>query len=186
MTRTEIIGLLAENGVDNPDKAVVSALLNRFNEEKRNIIAETTNKVMDDIKEWASPEEFQKLKSENEELKKKIEGFEDYDELKQFKEESVAREEKQTKIDYLKSVGCKHPELFVDKVDFTKGKYNAEKKTYEGLDDGVKVVKEQYKDMFENNDSKPNTDITLGALDNGKGKEDSNFNQDFRAAFGIN
>lgn len=126
------------------------------------------------------------LTAQNSELTTKIDSYKDYEDVKKSLASYKANEEKQTKIDYLKSVGCKHPELFVDKVDFTKGKYNAEKKTYEGLDDGVKVVKEQYKDMFENNDPKPNTDITLGALDNGKGKENSNFNQDFRAAFGIN
>ena len=68
-------------------------------------------------------------------------------------------------------------------MDFTKGKYNAEKKTFEGLDDGVKAVKEQYKEMFE--DSAPNKEVTFQALGDGNGKKESTFNQDFRNAFGI-
>lgn len=153
---------------------------------------EAIQKIMDengnDIENAKKPlqTKIESLTSQNTELTAKVDSYKDYDDLKKFKTESLAREEKQTKIDYLKSVGCKHPELFVDKVDFTKGKYNAEKKTFEGLDDNVKVVKEQYKDMFETQDNpQPNTEVTLGALDNGKGKQESSFNQDFRAAFGI-
>lgn len=123
------------------------------------------------------------LEAENAKLKEEAKQYSDYADLKQFKENAVANQEKQQKVDYLKSIGCRHPELFVDKVDFTKGKYNAEKKTYEGLDEGVKVVKEQYKEMFE--EATPAKQVTLEALDNGKGNSQSTFNNDFRAAFGI-
>ena len=129
------------------------------------------------------------LTAQNTELTTKLDGYKDYDDLAKYKADSVAKEEKQNKIDYLKSIGCKHPDLFVDKVDFTKGKFNAEKKTYEGLDESVKGLKEQYAEMFESNDN-PNptsgsNDVTLSALGDGKGNNQSNFNQEFRNAFGI-
>ena len=73
------------------------------------------------------------------------------EELKQFKEQVVVQKENERKIEYLKSIKCKHPDLFVDKLDWTKATYNEEKKTYEGLDDSLKGIKEQYKDMFEIN-----------------------------------
>lgn len=127
------------------------------------------------------------LEAEVTKLKEEAKQYSDYKELKEFKDTTIKSQEKQQKVDYLKSIGCKHPDLFVDKVDFTKGTYNAEKKTYEGLDENVKAVKEQYTDMFESSqDSTQNQqNVTLGALDNGSGVKESTFNQDFRAAFGI-
>lgn len=128
------------------------------------------------------------LTAQNTELTSKIESYKDYEEIKTSLASYKANEEKQNKIDYLKSTGCKHPELFVDKVDFTKGKYNAEKKTYEGLEEYVNGFKEQYKEMFESSDpnlNAGNSDVTLDALGGGKGNGQSTFNQDFRAAFGI-
>lgn len=76
--------------------------------------------------------------------------YADYEELKEFKAKALEKEEENRKIDFLKSQGCKYPELFVGKVDFTKGKYNEDKKTYEGLDDALKGLKDGYKGMFEN------------------------------------
>ena len=126
------------------------------------------------------------LEAENAKLKEEAKGYGDYKELKEFKEQTIATQEKQQKIDYFKSKGCKHPELFIDKVDFTKGKYNAEQKTYEGLDDDVKGLQEQYKEMFETSDNSNNSNnVTLGALGSGQGNSESTFNSDFRAAFGI-
>lgn len=75
--------------------------------------------------------------------------YADYDELKKFKEDALLKVENEQKLDYLKSIKCKHPELFVDKLDWTKATYNAEKKTYEGLDEQVKSYKEQYASMFD-------------------------------------
>lgn len=154
---------------------------------------EAISKIMDengnDVESAKKPlqAKIDSLTTQNTELTTKLDGYKDYEDLKKYKADSVAKEEKQNKIDYLKSIGCKHPDLFVDKVDFTKGTYNAEKKTYEGLDENVKAVKEQYTDMFESSqDSTQNQqNVTLGALDNGSGVKESTFNQDFRAAFGI-
>ena len=125
------------------------------------------------------------LEAENAKLKEDAKQYGDYNELKEFKATAIANQEKQQKLDFLKSNGCKHPELFIDKVDFTKGKYNADKKTYEGLDDSIKNVKEQYTEMFETTDNSNNADVTLGALGSGQGNTQSTFNADFRAAFGI-
>ncbi len=126
------------------------------------------------------------LETENNKLKEEAKQYGDYNELKEFKANTIAAQEKQQKIDYLKSIGCKHPDLFIDKVDFAKGKYNAEKKTYEGIDDGINAIKDQYKEMFEVKEDAPKSnDITLGALGNGQGNSESTFNKDFRAAFGV-
>ena len=100
--------------------------------------------------------EIQTLQAQLQEKNVKIQELEantsqyaDYEELKQFKEQVVMQQENERKIDYLKSIKCKHPDLFVDKLDWTKATYNEEKKTYEGLDESVKGIKETYKDMFE-------------------------------------
>ena len=126
------------------------------------------------------------LETENAKLKEDAKQYGDYADLKKFKEDAIANQEKQQKLDYLKSLGCKHPELFIDKVDFTKGKYDADKKAYSGLDDDIKSVKEQYAEMFEeNNEPAKSANVTFGALGNGTGANESTFNADFRAAFGI-
>lgn len=75
--------------------------------------------------------------------------YADYDELKKFKEDAVLKVENDRKLEYLKSIKCKHPELFVDKFDWSKATYNDEKKTYEGLDEEVKSYQDSYKEMFE-------------------------------------
>lgn len=75
--------------------------------------------------------------------------YADYDELKQFKEQALLQVENTRKLEYLKAIKCKHPELFVDKIDWTKATYNEEKKTYEGLDEQVKSYRDTYKSMFD-------------------------------------
>ena len=64
MTRNEIIEYLKDLGIEEPSKVLVSGLLNKFNEEKRNVIVETTDKIMSDIKDWKKPEEYQKVVDE--------------------------------------------------------------------------------------------------------------------------
>ncbi len=123
------------------------------------------------------------LTAANTELTTKNDSYKDYEELKKFKEEALAKEEQQTKLDFLKSKGCKHPELFVDRVDFSKGKYNAEKKTYEGLDEALTGVKTDYAEMFEEAQPKQEKTVELGGLGEGKGGATSNFNEEFRKAF---
>ena len=100
--------------------------------------------------------EMQTLQSQLDEVKTQLtqqeanmSQYADYDELKQFKEQALIKVENEQKLEYLKSIKCKHPELFVDKFDWTKATYNEEKKTYEGLDEQVKQYQEQYASMFE-------------------------------------
>lgn len=93
-------------------------------------------------------EEVETLKTKNEELTTNASKYKDYEDLKKFKETSLAREEESRKTEFLKAQGCKHPELFVGRFDFSKAKYNEEKKTYEGLDEDIKGAREKYKDMF--------------------------------------
>ena len=120
--------------------------------------------------------ELQTLNTELSGLKEKLTQAEakssqyaDYEELKKFKEDTLIKVENEQKLDYLKSIKCKHPELFVDKFDWSKATYNAEKKTYEGLDEQVKSYQEQYSGMFEiqqqqivdsNNGSNTNQNLT--------------------------
>ena len=100
--------------------------------------------------------ELQTLQSQLSEANEKLTQVEanksqyaDYDELKKFKEDAMLQVENNQKLEYLKAIKCKHPELFIDKFDWTKATYNAEKKTYEGLDEQLKSHRETYKDMFE-------------------------------------
>lgn len=93
--------------------------------------------------------ELNGVKEELTQLKAKESQYADYEELKKFKEDTLIKVENEQKLDYLKSIKCKHPELFVDKFDWTKATYNAEKKTYEGLDEEVKKYQEQYASMFD-------------------------------------
>jgi len=73
----------------------------------------------------------------------------DYAELKQFKVDTLAKQEESRKVDFLKNQGCKHPELLVSQIDFSKATYDEEKKTYTGLDEVIKAKRETYADMFE-------------------------------------
>lgn len=94
-------------------------------------------------------EQLQEKDAKVKELEANTSQYADYEELKQFKQSVVEKEEKERKVDYLKSLKCKHPDLFVDKLDWTKATYNEEKKTYEGLEESAKELKAQYVDMFE-------------------------------------
>ena len=100
--------------------------------------------------------EVQSLQSQLDEVNTKLtqqeanmSQYADYDELKQFKEQALIKIENEQKLEYLKAIKCKHPELFIDKFDWTKATYNEEKKTYEGLDEQVKAYQEQYASMFD-------------------------------------
>lgn len=83
------------------------------------------------------------------ELEANTSQYADYEELKQFRENAVRQAENENRLNYLKSIKCKHPELFIEKIDWSKATFNEEKKTYEGLDEQVKTYQETYKDMFE-------------------------------------
>lgn len=101
----------------------------------------------------AYKEETEKHKQSNADLLKQYNDLlgstKDYAELKQFKVDTLAKQEESRKVDFLKSQGCKHPELLVGQIDFSKAKYDEEKKTYTGLDEVIKAKRETYADMFE-------------------------------------
>ena len=160
MTRKELEQILTDLGIE-PSKATVTALLSSFNEEKRNAIAETTNKIMDDVKDWVKPEDYQKLKEEYEALKKNQP--DDYEDLKKFKADTLAEKENNQKKSYLESLGFKRPDLFFDKVDWSKAKYDEGKKTYTGID--VDSLKKTYSDLY----SEPRNQgkITFGGVGSG-------------------
>lgn len=93
------------------------------------------------------------MKSKDETIKgyeEKIKGFADYEDLKKFKADTEANAEKSKRIDFLKSQGCKHPDLIIERLDFSKGKYDEEKKTFTGLDEDIKTLKTNYADLFDN------------------------------------
>ena len=118
--------VMAQNGVD-----IETLKANHTNE------LQTLESQLSEAKEQLTQLEADKSK------------FADYDELKKFKEDALIKVENDQKLEYLKSIKCKHPELFIDKFDWTKATFNEEKKTYEGLDDQVKSYQEQYGGMFE-------------------------------------
>lgn len=93
--------------------------------------------------------ELSSVKEELTQAKAKESQYADYEELKQFKTDTLLKVENEQKIGYLKEIKCKYPELFVDKFDWTKATYNQEKKTYEGLEEQIKKVQEQYAGMFD-------------------------------------
>jgi hypothetical protein len=93
--------------------------------------------------------ELNEAKTKISQLEANTSQYADYEELKKFREDAVKKIENEQKLEYLKSIKCKHPELFIEKFDWSKAKFNEEKKTYEGLDEQVKSYQEQYKDMFD-------------------------------------
>ena len=93
--------------------------------------------------------EVEALKAQNSELASKVESYKDYEDLKKFKSDTIANQENAKRVDFLKSQGCKHPDLIMTKLDFEKASYDEEKKTYIGLDDSIKTLKTSYADLFE-------------------------------------
>lgn len=65
MTREELHNLLAESGIESPSKLLISALLNKFNDEKQEAVKvaqeETTNKIRAEYKEYKSPDDIKSL-----------------------------------------------------------------------------------------------------------------------------
>lgn len=98
--------------------------------------------------------------------------YKDYEELKAFKENYQAEQEKTKKTDFLKSIGCKHPELIENQIDWSKAAYDEDKKTYTGLEEKVKSLKESYKDMFE---EAPKVGDEFNPNLNGQGDGESEF-----------
>ena len=116
--------------------------------------------------------ENETLKQEKTELSARVDTYKDYDALKKFKADYEANQEKTQKSEYLKSIGCKHPDLFLNQIDWSKASYDNEKKTYVGLDDAIKGLKENYKDMFEA-EQKGNPNLYNPNLNRGQGQAQS-------------
>ena len=136
-------------------KAKMQELGLEVNDEFINYIM-TQNGVDIESLKTSHTNEMQTLQNELNDVKAKLTQSEakesqyaDYEELKQFKTDTLLKVENEQKIGYLKEIKCKYPELFVDKFDWTKATYNQEKKTYEGLEEQIKKVQEQYSGMFD-------------------------------------
>lgn len=102
----------------------------------------------------ANTDQLTALQEETKTLKAQVAGYKDYEELKKFKEETIEKAENDKKISFLKSQGCKYPDLIMGKVDFSKATYDEESKTYKGLDDAIKGLKTSYVDAFEKTTNK--------------------------------
>ena len=94
-------------------------------------------------------ENLKKLQDENKGFKAQLDGYKDYEDLKKFKTETIEKAEADKKINFLKAQGCKHPDLVMGKLDFSKATYDEDKKTYTGLDEDIKSLKGSYADLFE-------------------------------------
>ena len=79
----------------------------------------------------------------------KVDGFKDYEELKQFKADTLAKAENTKRVEFLKANGCKHPDLMMSKIDFSKAQYDEEKNTFVGLEADMQELKKNYVDLFE-------------------------------------
>lgn len=108
--------------------------------------------------------ELETLKSKNTELETKVNGFKDYEELVKFKADTLAAKENDQKKEYLTKLGFKRPDLFFEKVDWSKAKYDEDKKEYSGVD--VDGLKKTYSELF--TDPKPQNKINFGNVGNGK------------------
>lgn len=113
--------------------------------------------------------EVAELKAKNSELETNVSKYKDYDELAKFKTDTLAEKENNQKKSYLESLGFKRPDLFFDKVDWSKAKYDEGKKTYTGLD--VDSLKKTYSDLY----SEPSNQgkITFGAVGSGNQEKPS-------------
>lgn len=154
-------------------------------------IDEIVNYIMDengkDINQAKAnvDDDFAKVKAENEALKQsnteltaKVDSYKDYEDLKKYKADAEALKEETKITEYLKSIGCKHPDLIKSQIDFSKASYDEEKKTFTGLDETVKGLKEKYKDMFE---VKKVEDKFNPNLDGGNSGNESEFMKRYKA-----
>lgn len=111
-------------------------------------------------------EALETIQEENKTLKTQVGNYKDYEELKKFKADTLEKAETSKKMEFLKAQGCKHPDLIMGKLDFTKGTYDEEKKTYTGLDDDVKGLREAYGDLFEQTGTQKITPVNQGQSSN--------------------
>lgn len=129
LTDEQINLVMEQNGVDiNTAKATLNADVEKYKGEAESYQAKAT--------EWENKFNGQAA------------AYKDYDLLKKFHEDAMAKQEKQRQSDYVKSLGCKYPELIVKQLDFSKATYDEDKKIYTGLDEQIKTLKASYGDMF--------------------------------------
>lgn len=144
MKREELKAKLVEAGVAEDKLSAVVDYVMAQNGAEINALKEE-NKALKDT----NAESMKTIEEENKTLKSQISGYKDYEDLKKFKEDTIAKAENDKRINFLKAQGCKHPDLVMQKLDFSKAKYDDEKNTYTGLDDDMKGLKDSYKDLFE-------------------------------------
>ncbi len=144
MKREDLRTKLKENGVTDENLgAVVDYIMAQNGTDIQSLKdeLETTRK--------SHNEQLATLQEENKTLKTQVGNYKDYDELKKFKADTLEKVELNKKTDFLKSHGCKHPDLVIGKLDFTKAEYDEQAKTYKGLDEQLKNLKTSYGDLFE-------------------------------------
>ena len=86
------------------------------------------------------------LKAAKKDLETKASNYKDYDDLVKFKNDTLSEKENNQKKSYLESLGFKRADLFLDKVDWSKAKYDEAKKEYTGVD--VETLKKTYADLY--------------------------------------
>lgn len=145
MRQKDLTDILENKDLSTAEKAAKIQALNGID----------VNAAKDLVKEeyQASQTEIEELKNKNKDLKASLDSYKDYDELKKFKEDILAKEDKQRKIEFLKSDAVKaksnYIDLLLDKIDWSKGKYDEEKKTFTGLEADINDSKTIYADLFE-------------------------------------
>lgn len=144
MKREELKAKLVEAGVADDKMSAVLDYIMAQNGAEINSLKEE-NKALKSTNDEANKSKDDEIKS----LKAQIESYSDYDDLKKFKEDTIATAENDKRVNYLKAQGCKHPDLVMGKLDFSKATYDEEKKTYTGLDESIKKLKGDYVDLFE-------------------------------------
>ena len=60
--------------------------------------------------------ELKAVQDESASLKTRVEAYKDYEDLKKFKEETIEKAENSKKVEFLKSQGCKYPDLVMSKL----------------------------------------------------------------------
>ena len=154
MKREDLRTKLKENGIaDDKLGALVDYIMAQNGTDIQSLKdeLETTKKV--------HAEQLSAAQEESKTLKAQIGGYKDYEELKKFKADTLEKIESNKKIEFLKAHGCKHPDLILGKIDFSKAEYDEQAKTYKGLDDAVKGLKTSYADLFEQGTPKINPNI---------------------------
>ncbi len=167
---------------------VIKSILDDANlsvDEKLNKIMNENGNDIELLKEdtaskYVAKAEYETLKNKYTELEKTnndyIDELTNYNDLKEKYQKLVNETEANNKIGYLKGFNCKHPELLVDRLDWSK--FDKDKKEFETA--YFNDIKEKYNDLFSvvEKDYKPKGAPKIEAY-NGK-KVDELTNEDLR------